>query len=63
MWEVWARVDTKSDWFLNREFYSYKEAKRYYDSRLKVSSLMFCIVRAELHRSIVLENLRGNLDD
>lgn len=63
MWEVWARIDTKSRWFRSMAFDSYKEAKSYYDLSLEVSSFMFCIVRAETHRSIVLEDLRGNLDD
>lgn len=60
-WEVWGRVNTKSNWILVGEFYSYKEAKYYYDVFSKHNLHMYRIVRAELHRTIVLEDLKGNV--
>lgn len=61
MWEVWKRFNTKSNWILFGEFYSYKEAKLYYDMLSKHNSLMIRIVRVETHRSVVLEDLKGNV--
>lgn len=61
MWEVWARIDKETRWFVINTFQSYKEAKKFYDAVVKRYVFMFCIVRAETHRSIVLEDLKGNV--
>lgn len=60
MWEVWVKYEPNGKWFLSMKFQDFKEAKSYYndfaDTEIEVR-----MIRAELHRAIVIEDLKGNV--
>ena len=60
MWEVWVQYEPKGKWFLSMKFQEFKEAKSYYNECVQ-SDIQVRMIRAELHRTIILEDLKGNV--
>lgn len=62
MWEVWVKYDPpKGKWFLSMKFQDFKEAKSYYNECVNSDGIEVRMIRAELHRAIVIEDLKGNV--
>lgn len=61
MWEVWCKSKITHKWMCMRIYPTYKEAKEYFNTRTLFKDYEARIVRAETHRCVVLEDLKGNV--
>lgn len=62
-WEVYICYPKRKEWLLLGKYNQYKLAKERYKEFSNKSECMMRIVRAELHRTIILEDLRGHIDE